>query len=241
MFDTSVQIYRRRILKVTCAFALSICASALFAETCDSKEIVLRDRTVRSRLELITEISEALHTSVLWELSTTPSIPEEYRISSNTVPTSLAGLLQIIDTSGSLVCTVGDSVIHIYSPQVLGAEENPLNHIFHSFSVPSTAELFSLSFKIRLAREAFRPQSAEFSSGSTGGALPSNASNTALKPETVLNVSARDLFIREAQQAPMMLLGEITIDPRQTPLTLWEKNRRKLTVTVLGRSTPKSQ
>jgi hypothetical protein len=110
-----------------------------------------------------------------------------------------------LDPVDKLVCSIENDVIHIYDPRVLSTPENPLNHQFAGFAVPNTAELFLLSFRIRLNNEGFDEANAR-ASGSTGGALPSGASNAKLVPETLRNIVARDLFLREAEQVHMVIV-----------------------------------
>lgn len=202
------------------------------AEPCSDQRVALADRPSWSQVELLAGISNALKRSVILESRLRPGVAETFQIPPAEGTKSLSELVAILDTNHHLACSIDGEVIHIYDPEVLAARENALNHTFRGFAVPNSAELFALALRIRLTHEAFQPADAEMHSGSTGGALPSDASSARLPPEVVRDISARDLFIREGRIVPMVMLVKVPPDGSAGSLESWKKTSSSMVVKI---------
>ena len=141
--------------------------------------------------------------------------------------------MNLMADGGSAVCVVEDHVVHIYDPSALQSKANALNYIFPAFSVPESADLFVISFRIHLSTEAFRPKEMGPVSGSDGGATPNDADNYKLTPERVTNMEARKLLLREAAAVPMVFVVEVHTCPMANRQEAWDKSNKTLQFAVM--------
>jgi hypothetical protein len=195
-----------RILKICTALSLALFGSGwpLYAAstTCSDNPAVEQLPFKGPLHDYLIHIAELYGVSVVAELNEKPTNVD--------VPggqIALQSALGYASTGYTVSCT-GDTV-RLFTPAVLKDATNPLNHKFAAFVVPADADGFVLMLKQQLKREGqLRTNpSGNRLNGGYSGFVGLDTSRHALRQETVENISARDLLLREASQANLIAIA----------------------------------
>ncbi len=187
-------------LSVSAIFFLSfqclLCPCSSFGESisCGSTFVVDSPGFVGGPTEVIVYLARKVDGSVIAEIRS-----DAQRVSFT------AGQLTIDQAlshwSVDLKCELVQGVLHIFSPSVVNARSNQLNHRFATFRIPPDTEHLRLDLRQRLHEEPWQraPGMSVMVQPGTGYFDP-NYSDYPLKEEVLRNTSARDVLFHVARE-----------------------------------------
>lgn len=213
-----------------CLLGLCTHCDRVFAQSCSDIPVQLPTNTPRTRVQLTSEIAKLVRMSVVAEFTYSQ---EPKLISPPPEASTVADFVSLFGDGDGVNCVVEDHVIHIFETAALQSNENALNYIFSDFSVPVVADSFVIRFRLRLLAEAFRSEDMGLVSGSDAGATPNDADKYKLVPESLKDIEARKLLLREAAAVPMLFVVEVHTDPVENKKAAWEQSNKKLLFAVI--------
>ena len=220
----------RNLLLSNGILILTLAVPTLRAQTCfelDVKVSVDGTSTVQ-RSKLASYLAKSLGRSVLMEYMLQANDRDDDAITLPQAPLNVMEFAQVTLGKGITKCEVDNGVVHLYTQQTIRAPQNGLGHIFRWFDVPNNAGLFILAFRNRLYSEAFDPTRARQSTGPAGGGMRPEDAKVLLRPEVIRNVSARELFLREATQEILSLSIGVPVQADQGLKKTWNVSRETM-------------
>ena len=219
-----------RLTFIICAAACFF-SSVLRAESCSDVVIQSPVAGDKLRLQMLEDIATVLRRPLLAEI---PFVKDDNKVRVLPDATNLESLAASLSTDKGVVgCEIMGSVIHIFEYSARDSVNNALNHRFPEFRIPSNVELFTLKFRYRINNEAFRSHDSDLVSGSDTGATSSEAENHKLIVEQMSSLSARDVLIHVANQAPILCVVQVQTDPQIYGNIAWRASDRNLILRLL--------
>lgn len=200
------------------------------AQTCSDYSVQFSDLQPKTRSEMVLDLARVLKTSVVAELVYVPDAPS---IVPPAGSITVAEFTKLLGFGSSLQCDADKKLIHIYDPSAVSAKTNALNYKFERFAVPEVADLFIIRLRVRLLTDAFRSKELGPSSGSDTGAISNDAATYRLTPETLKDMTARDILLREASELPMVFAVEIRTKWSTSDEEAWRQSDASLQFVVL--------
>lgn len=226
----------RNLLLSSGSLILALAVPTLRAQTCfdiDVKVDVEGTGTVQ-RIELASYLAKILGHSVLMEYMLQAKDRDDDAITLPQAPLNVMEFAQVTLGKRITKCAVDNGVVHLYAQQTIWAPQNGLGHIFRWFDVPDNVGSFILTFRNRLYSEAFDPSRGGQPMGPGGGGMRPEDAKVPLRPEVIRNVSARELFLREATQDTLSLSIGVPVQADQGLKKAWDVSRKTMHLEVIS-------